>query len=164
MMRVGMGYDVHQLVTGRKLVLGGVTIPFSKGLKGHSDADVMLHAACDALLGAAGLDDIGIFFPNTDKRYKDISSLKLLAEVAQKLSCAGCRVVNIDIMLLAEEPEIRPFTGRMKKNIADVLHIKQDCISVKATTNEGLGFVGQKKGMAAYAVCLLERKSVIIKE
>ena len=157
MIRVGLGYDVHQLVKGRKLILGGVPIPYKKGLKGHSDADVILHAVSDALLGASSLGDIGQLFPNTDPQYKNISSITLLSNISKKLTQAQYRVVNIDTMLLAEEPKISPFVEQMRKNIAGALGLEQGCISIKATTNEKLGFIGQKKGMAAFAVCLIEQ-------
>ena len=158
MIRIGLGYDVHQLVKGRKLILGGVTVPYKKGLKGHSDADVIVHAIGDALLGAASLGDIGQLFPNTDPQFKNISSITLLSRISKKLTQAQCRIGNIDAMLLAEEPKISPFIEQMRKNIAGALGLDRGCISLKATTNEKLGFIGQKKGMAAYAVCLIEQQ------
>ena len=158
MFRIGIGYDVHRLVNGRRLFLGGVRIPYAKGLDGHSDADVLLHAICDSLLGAAGLDDIGHYFPPTDNRYKNISSLKLLAHVAQLIKKSGYAVVNVDTTVIAEEPKIGPYRNAIKTVIAAALRIKPHAIGIKATTNEGLGFLGQKKGIAAYAVSLLEGK------
>jgi 2-C-methyl-D-erythritol 2,4-cyclodiphosphate synthase len=157
MIRVGIGYDVHKLVRGRRLMLGGVHIPYAAGLQGHSDADVIIHAICDALLGAAALGDIGTHFPNSDPRYKGIHSLKLLEKIQDILRREKHVIINIDAVLLAEEPTIAPHTDRMKKLISHALKIKSDQISIKATTNEGLGFVGQKKGMAAYAVGVIER-------
>ncbi|MEI6437949.1 MAG: 2-C-methyl-D-erythritol 2,4-cyclodiphosphate synthase [Candidatus Omnitrophota bacterium] len=153
----GVGYDVHPLVDGRKLVLGGVTLPYKRGLKGHSDADVLLHAIADALLGAAGLGDIGEHFPDSDKRYKGISSLLLLKHVGSLLGKDSFKVVNVDCVLLAEEPKISPYKGKMKMNIARALEVKACQVNVKATTNEGLGFVGRKEGMAAYATAMLRR-------
>ncbi|MFH1378878.1 MAG: 2-C-methyl-D-erythritol 2,4-cyclodiphosphate synthase [bacterium] len=156
MVRVGIGYDVHKLVKGRKLMLGGVAIPYAKGLLGHSDADVVIHAICDALLGAAALGDIGMHFPNTDPNYKNIESLKLLGKVGELIRSKRYRIGNIDSTLIAEEPRIGPYIKRMQKKIADALYIEDDFVSVKATTNERLGFIGQKKGIAAYAICLIE--------
>ncbi len=151
----GIGYDVHELILGRKLVLGGVKIPYARGLKGHSDADVLLHAIADALLGAAGKGDIGEHFPDTDKKYKGISSLVLLRRVCNLLETAGFKVVNVDCVLLAEEPKIHPYKDKMKANIAKALDIDVCQVNVKATTNEGLGFIGRKEGMAAYATVML---------
>jgi 2-C-methyl-D-erythritol 2,4-cyclodiphosphate synthase len=153
--RTGIGYDVHRLVKGRKLLLGGVTIPYVKGLKGHSDADVLLHAIADAVLGAAGQGDIGMHFPDTDPRYKGISSLKLLVQVGKVVGKAGFKVSNIDCVLLAEAPKIGPYRRKMCQNIAKALNIDPDRVNVKATTNEGLGFIGRGEGMAAYATALL---------
>ncbi len=153
--RSGIGYDVHPLVEGRKLVLGGVKIPYILGLMGHSDADVVLHAIADAVLGAAGKGDIGEHFPNTSAKYKDISSLVLLARVREIVESAGFQVVNIDCVLLAEAPKIKKYKPAMKKNIAKALGIDPNRVNVKATTNEGLGFVGRKEGMAAYATALV---------
>ncbi|HSR13195.1 MAG TPA: 2-C-methyl-D-erythritol 2,4-cyclodiphosphate synthase, partial [Thermodesulfobacteriota bacterium] len=155
-MRIGFGYDVHPLIPGRRLVLGGVEIPFEKGLEGHSDADVLLHAICDALLGAMAQGDIGRHFPNTDARYKNISSLKLLGAVAAKLQELRFSVENIDSTLVAERPKVGPYVPRMVENIAGTLNIASVRVNVKATTSEGLGFVGEEKGMAAYAVALLK--------
>ena len=153
-MKVGIGYDIHRLVKGRKLFLGGVEIPHSKGLLGHSDADVVLHALCDALLGALGLGDIGEHFPNTDKKYKNISSLVLLTQVHKLVGKKGYRISNIDTVILAEEPLLKEFKPRMRAAIARTLTISQDAVNIKATTQEGLSF--GKKGIAAYAVILLK--------
>jgi len=155
--RVGIGYDVHPLVEGRKLVLGGVEIPHEKGLKGHSDADVLLHAIMDAALGAAGMGDIGEHFPDTDEKFKGISSLLLLAQVGEEVRRSGFGVANVDCVLLAEAPKIRPFKSAMKANIAKALGIDPSQVNIKATTNEGLGFVGRGEGMAAYATAMLEK-------
>lgn len=154
--RIGIGYDIHRLVKGRKLVLGGVVIPFAKGLDGHSDADVLLHAICDALLGAAGLGDIGEHFPNNDKRFKGISSLVLLAQVKKLLDKKNFQVGNIDAVVLAEAPKITPFKPKMRAVIAKTLRISNDQINIKATTQEGLGF--DKKGIGAYATALIAKK------
>lgn len=159
--RMGMGYDVHRLVPGRKLVLGGVEIPHTLGLLGHSDADVLLHAIMDALLGAANLGDIGHLFPDTDPAYKDASSLALLEEVGMRIRAAGYTLSNLDATLALEAPKIAPHRDAMRKNIASALAAPLDAISVKATTTEGLGFVGRKEGAAAYAVCCLLRDSEI---
>jgi 2-C-methyl-D-erythritol 2,4-cyclodiphosphate synthase len=153
----GIGYDVHQLVRGRKLILGGVCVPHAKGLKGHSDADVIVHAAMDALLGAAGLGDIGELFPNTSPKYKGASSISLLEQVRALLVKKRFAVVNVDIVLLAEEPKIMPYKERMRANIARALNMNQARVNVKATTGEGLGFVGAKQGMAAYAIASLRK-------
>lgn len=155
-MKIGFGYDVHRLVKGRKLILGGVTIPHSKGLLGHSDADVLLHSICDALLGAAGLKDIGYYFPNKDKKWKDASSLVLLAECGKMIKKQRLKVGNIDSTLILEEPKISPYIDRMKSNIAKTLKIKVEQVSIKSTTSEGLGFVGLKKGCSSYSICLLK--------
>ena len=155
-MRIGQGFDVHPLVAGRKLVLGGVTIAHEKGLLGHSDADVLLHAICDALLGAAGLGDIGAHFPDTDQRYSDIDSRQLLREVARKLVVRQLMVGNIDATVVAEAPRLAPHIPRMIGNIAADLGVAPARISVKATTSEGLGLVGRGEGVAALAVALLE--------
>ena len=152
-MRVGTGYDVHRLEQGRKLVMGGVDIPFEKGLLGHSDADVLLHAICDALLGAAGLGDIGKHFPDADQRYKGISSLKLLGEVRALLEQKGFRVHNIDSTIVAERPRMGPHIPAMIGNIAEAVRVNVSAVNVKATTTEGLGFAGKGEGIAAYAVC-----------
>lgn len=156
-LRIGHGYDVHRLVEGRKLILGGVDIPWEKGLLGHSDADVLVHAVMDALTGAARLGDIGKLFPDTDPRYAGISSLKLLAEVGRLLGEKGFAVVNIDAVLLAQAPKVGPYRPQMAANIAAALGIDPEQVNVKATTEEGLGFTGSGSGMAAHAVALLEK-------
>lgn len=156
-LRIGHGYDVHRLVEGRKLILGGVDIPWEKGLLGHSDADVLVHAVMDALTGAARLGDIGKLFPDTDPRYAGISSLKLLAEVGRLLGEKGFAVVNIDAVLLAQAPKVGPYRPQMAANIAAALGIDPEQVNVKATTEEGLGFTGDGSGMAAHAVALLEK-------
>ena len=155
-MRIGHGYDVHKLVEGRDLILGGVKIGHKLGLLGHSDADVLLHAVSDALLGAAGLGDIGRHFPDTDPQYKGADSLKLLAIVGEKVAAAGYRVSNIDVTMIAQAPKLRPHIPQMERNIADALGIELDRVNVKATTEEHLGFIGEGLGMACHAVCLLE--------
>ena len=155
-MRIGHGYDVHRLVEGRDLILGGVKIDYEMGLLGHSDADVLLHAVMDALLGAAALRDIGYHFPDTDAQYKGASSMDLLGCVAEKIAAAGYRVGNIDVTLIAQRPKIKPYIPQMTENIASKLGIAVDRINVKATTEEGLGFTGSGEGMACHAVCLLE--------
>lgn len=155
-MRIGHGYDVHRLKAGRKLILGGVDVPFELGLDGHSDADVLLHAIMDALLGAAAIGDIGKLFPDTDDRYLGASSMKLLEAVGVRLRERGYRVGNIDATLLAQQPKISPYTQQMVQNIAAALGIDESRVSVKATTEEHLGFTGSGEGMAAHAVCLLE--------
>ena len=155
-MRVGHGYDVHKLVPCRDLILGGVKIEYELGLLGHSDADVLLHAVSDALLGAAGLGDIGKHFPDTDPRYKGADSLELLRQVAQKVAQKGYRVSNVDVTMIAQAPKLRPHIPQMEQNIAAVLAIEVDRVNVKATTEEHLGFTGEGLGMACHAVCLLE--------
>ena len=155
-MRIGHGYDVHRLAEGRKLILGGVDIPFEKGLDGHSDADVLLHAVSDALLGAAGLGDIGRHFPDTDPQYKGADSLVLLQVVGQKIAAAGYRVGNIDVTMIAQKPKLKAYIPTMEQNIATALGIDAGRVNVKATTEEGLGFTGTMEGMACHAVCLLE--------
>lgn len=156
-LRVGHGYDVHRLVSGRKLILGGVEIPFEKGLDGHSDADVLTHAVMDALLGACGLGDIGRHFPDTDERYRGISSLLLLGHVATLLRQQGYGVVNVDVTLLAQAPKVGPYRQQMAENLASHLRITPEQINVKATTEEHLGFTGSGEGMACHAVALVER-------
>ncbi len=156
MIRIGHGYDVHRLTENRKLIIGGVEIPYEKGLLGHSDADVLLHAISDALLGAAALGDIGCLFPDNDEKYKGADSLVLLREVVKVLKNNGFSVVNIDSTLLAQKPKMRPYIDEMRKNIADACGIPVGRISVKATTEEGLGFTGNGDGMAAHAVCIIE--------
>ncbi len=155
-LRIGHGYDVHRLVEGRKLILGGVDIPWERGLLGHSDADVLTHAVMDALTGAARLGDIGKLFPDTDPAYAGVSSLKLLAEVGRLLNERGYQVVNIDATLLAQAPKVGPYKQEMAENMARALGIQPDQVNVKATTEEGLGFTGDGSGMAAHAVVLLE--------
>ena len=156
MSRFGMGYDVHQLVEGRKLIIGGVEIPFEKGLLGHSDADVLLHAISDALLGAAALGDIGKHFPDTDERYKGADSLKLLEEVGRLLAEKGYTVGNVDATIVAQRPKMAPHIPVMRENIARVLHVDVDRINVKATTEEHFGFTGSGQGISAYAVAGIE--------
>ncbi len=155
-MRIGHGYDVHQLVAGRALILGGVKIPYEQGLLGHSDADVLLHAVSDALLGAAGLGDIGRHFPDTDPAYQDADSLCLLAQVAEKIHTAGYRVGNVDVTMIAQQPKLKDYIPQMQANIAQALGVSKSQINVKATTEEHLGFTGNLQGMACHAVCLLE--------
>lgn len=156
-LRIGHGYDVHRLVEGRRLILGGVDIPWEKGLLGHSDADVLVHAVMDALSGAAHLGDIGKLFPDTDPAYAGISSVKLLTEVGRLLKKKGYTVVNIDTTLLAQAPKVGPYRQEMALNIANALHIEVEQVNIKATTEEGLGFTGDGSGMAAHAVVLLEK-------
>lgn len=156
--RVGTGYDVHKLVEDRELILGGVRIPHSLGLLGHSDADVLLHAIMDALLGAAALGDIGKHFPDTDERYRGISSLKLLAHVGNLLKERHFEIGNIDATIIAQKPKLRPLIGEMEQNVAEVLGIEKDQVNIKATTEEGLGFTGEQLGISAQAVCCLELK------
>ena len=156
-MRIGHGYDVHRLVPGRKLILGGVEIPFELGLEGHSDADVLVHAVMDALLGAAGRGDIGQHFPDTSPQYAGISSMKLLALVREKLFWAGFDVGNVDATVIAQRPKLRDYILQMEENIADTLGVDREQINVKATTEEHLGFTGDSSGMACHAVCLLMR-------
>ena len=155
-MRIGHGYDVHRLVECRDLILGGVTVPYEKGLLGHSDADVLLHAVMDALLGAAGLGDIGKLFPDTDMAYKGISSMVLLETVAQRIQEKGYTVGNIDVTMIAQKPKLKDYIPQMAQNIADTLEIDVSRVNVKATTEEHLGFTGDGSGMACHAVCLLE--------
>lgn len=157
-MRIGHGYDVHRLVEGRKLILGGVDIPYEKGLLGHSDADVLVHAVMDALLGAAALGDIGRHFPDNDPAYAGVDSMCLLDQVMCLLEEAGWRVENVDATILAQRPKLAPHIPAMKKNLADRMKIEESCVNVKATTEEGLGFTGAGLGMAVHAVCLLDRK------
>lgn len=157
MTRFGMGYDVHQLVENRKLIIGGVDIPYEKGLLGHSDADVLLHAISDALLGAAALGDIGKHFPDTDPRYKGADSLKLLEEVGNLLAAKGYVVGNVDATIVAQKPKMLPYIPQMRENIARVLHVDIDQINVKATTEEHLGFTGSGQGISSYAVAGIER-------
>ena len=155
-MRIGHGYDVHKLVDGRRLIIGGVEIPHERGLLGHSDADVLLHAISDAILGAAAIGDIGKLFPDTDDKYKDADSQKLLRIVGQRLAAAGYRVVNIDATVIAQAPKLAPYIFEMRHNVARALGIEIADVSIKATTEEGLGFSGERLGIAAHAVCLIE--------
>lgn len=157
-MRVGMGYDVHKLTEGRDLILGGVKIPWEKGLLGHSDADVLIHAVMDALLGASALGDIGKHFPDTDSAYKGISSLKLLEYVMDLLEKNGFSVGNVDAVIIAQKPKMAPHIPQMRKNLAEAMRIPEARVNVKATTEEGLGFTGRGEGIASQAVCLLEEK------
>lgn len=156
-MRVGFGYDVHRLVEGRKLILGGVEIPFSLGLLGHSDADVLVHALMDALLGAAALGDIGKHFPDKDPQYKGISSLLLLGKVKELLKEKGYFINNLDVLVVAERPKLAPYIEKMRTNMAEVLELDIDSINIKATTTEGLGFTGRGEGMAAHAVVTISK-------
>lgn len=156
MNHVGIGYDVHRLAEGRKLVLGGVEIPYHRGLEGHSDADALMHAICDAVLGAVGEGDIGHFFPNTDPRWKDAPSRVFLEEAAKQVALRRGRIVNIDATLAAQQPKIAPYIAAMKSNIADALGLRPNKVGIKATTNEHLGFVGREEGIAAMAVASVE--------
>lgn len=158
-MRIGHGYDVHRLAAGRDLILGGVKIDYDLGLEGHSDADVLLHAVSDALLGAAGLGDIGRHFPDTDPKYKGADSLELLRIVAEKVKAAGFRVGNVDVTMIAQRPKLAPHISAMEENIASALKIDPGRVNVKATTEEKLGFTGSGEGMSCHAVCLLEELS-----
>lgn len=160
-MRIGHGYDVHRLTENRELTIGGVKIPFELGLLGHSDADVLLHAVCDALLGAAGLGDIGKHFPDSDERYKGINSRILLCHVVNLLKEKGYKIINIDSTVLAQKPKLAEFIPLMRSNIAEDCGIEENCVNVKATTEEGLGFTGDLSGIAAHAVCLITEEKVI---
>ena len=155
LIRVGNGYDVHRLVEGRKLILGGVDVPHSMGLDGHSDADALVHALCDALLGALGAGDIGKYFPNTDPKWKGISSLHLLKEVMRMCREKGFELANADSVIVAQKPKLAPYISEMKKNIASILDVETDQINIKAATTEKLGFAGREEGISAYAVALL---------
>jgi 2-C-methyl-D-erythritol 2,4-cyclodiphosphate synthase len=158
MVHVGIGYDVHQLVEGRKLILGGVEIDHSKGLEGHSDADVLMHAICDAVLGAIGESDIGHFFPNTDPRWRDAASRVFLSEAAGQVKRSHGQIINVDATLIAERPKIGPYIARMKENIAAALEIDPGQVGIKATTNERIGFIGREEGIAAMAVASVDRE------
>ena len=158
MLRVGFGYDAHRLTEGRGLILGGVKIPHEKGLLGHSDADVLSHAVGEAVLGALALGDLGTHFPDTDQKYKDVSSLKILSMINDLAEKENASIINIDSTIVAEEPRMSGYISRMRKNIADALKIDTDFVSVKVTTTEGMGFAGAKEGMAAYAVVLVDKK------
>lgn len=155
-MRIGHGYDVHKLVEGRPLILGGVEIPYERGLLGHSDADVLLHSVMDALLGAAGLGDIGRHFPDTDPAYKGADSMELLKAVEKKIAARGYRVGNVDVTMIAQRPKLKDYIGVMEANISEALGVSRDRINVKATTEEHLGFTGEGLGMSCHAVCILE--------
>lgn len=155
MIRIGQGYDVHRLVTGRRLILGGVDIPHETGLLGHSDADVLTHAICDALLGACALGDIGRHFPDSDEKYRGVCSLVLLDEVGKLLRAKGCEINNIDAIIIAQAPKLAPYIDKMRENIAKTLGIGIEYVGIKATTEEGLGFTGKKEGIAASAVCII---------
>ena len=155
-MRIGIGYDIHRLVKGRPLILGGVSIAYEKGLLGHSDADVLSHAICDALLGAAGLSDIGTHFPDDDPQYKDISSLKLLAETCQLLTDKGFRIVNLDTTLFAQAPKLAPHRQKIQTKLADAMNISPAEVNIKATTTEGLGVIGKGEGIAAMCIALID--------
>ena len=159
--RIGLGYDVHQLVSGRKLVLGGVTIPFDKGLKGHSDADCLTHALADAILGAAGLPDIGVYFPNTDEKNKDLCSQEILKKAVEEAKAHGYHLVNTDITVIAEAPKITSFIDMMKATLSTTLGIEESEIGIKATTNEKLGDIGRGEGIATHAVCLLSNEGSV---
>lgn len=154
-MKIGLGYDVHKLVSGRKLIIGGVDIPYEKGLEGHSDADVLVHAIADALLGAAKMGDIGKFFPDTDPKYKDANSLELLSLVAKMINTKGFRIEDIDSIIVAQEPKMAPYREQMQKNIAEALGMAASSVGIKATTTEALGFEGRGEGISAKAVALL---------
>lgn len=156
-MRIGHGYDVHRLCENRKLILGGVEIEYEKGLLGHSDADVLLHAISDSLLGAAAMGDIGCLFPDTDPKYEGADSLVLLKDVVCKIKENGYKTVNIDATVLAQRPKLKPFIPLMRENIANAIDVDIDCVSVKATTEEGLGFTGTGEGIAAHCVCLIDK-------
>ncbi len=155
--RIGHGYDVHRLVKGRKLIIGGVLIPYEKGLDGHSDADVLIHAVCDALLGAAALRDIGYHFPDSDDKYKDADSTLLLKSVSAMLRDAGYRIGNVDATVIAQKPKLSPYIGTMTSVIASCLDVPVDAVNVKATTEEKLGFTGRGEGISAHAVCVIEK-------
>ncbi len=157
MIRAGIGYDVHPFSKGRRLFIGGIEIPFDSGLAGHSDADVLLHAICDAILGAAGEGDIGRHFPNTDPAFKDISSLELLRRCANIVKIDGYDITNIDSVIIAEKPKFAPYMSRMIDKIAEAVDISKTMVNIKATTNEKMGFIGKGEGIAAYAVCILQK-------
>lgn len=156
-MRIGHGYDVHRLIEGRKLILGGVEIPWEKGLDGHSDADVLLHAVMDAMLGAAAMGDIGRHFPDTDSAYKGIDSMLLLSRVRELVTKKGYLLSNLDVTVIAQRPKLAPYLPSMQDNIADCLHVEADQVNIKATTEEHLGFTGRGEGISCHAVCLLKK-------
>lgn len=161
MIRIGIGYDVHELVSGRKLILGGIDIPYAKGLKGHSDADVLIHAMIDALLGASNMGDIGTLFPDTDLAFKGISSLILLQKVGERLEKEKIKIGNIDAVVMAQNPKLAPYINEMKKALSQALNIPGHAVSIKATTTERLGFVGREEGIAAEAVALVQHQSSV---
>ncbi len=154
--RIGIGYDIHKLVKGRKLVLGGILVPFDKGLLAYSDGDVVIHAICDALLGASGLGDIGLHFPDSDKKYKGISSLELLKETVNKVRACGCEIINIDTVIIADKPKLSPYRKAMVDKLQQALKVNNGVVNIKAATNEGIGPVGSR-AIASYAVALLEK-------
>lgn len=158
--RTGFGYDVHKLVEGRKMIIGGIEIPFEKGPLAHSDGDVLLHAICDALLGAAALGDIGTHFPDTDPKYKDMDSKNFLSEISKMISSGNYKIANIDSTVVLEKPKLKPFISEIKEMIAELLNIDKDSISIKATTSEGMGFVGTGEGIKAYASVLIYDKEI----
>jgi len=155
-MRVGMGYDVHRLAFNRKLILGGITIPYEKGLLGHSDADVLVHAICDALLGAAGLGDIGMHFPDTDPQYKDIYSIILLDRTQKMLKQKGFTIINIDATIFAQAPRLSPYREAMQQKLGETLNLESNCINIKATTTEGVGLIGNNDGIGAMSIALID--------
>jgi 2-C-methyl-D-erythritol 2,4-cyclodiphosphate synthase len=157
MIKVGIGYDIHPLMKGRPLILGGVTIPYAKGLKGHSDADVLIHAVCNALLGALGKGDLGSHYPNSDPRYRNYPSTKFLEEIADLLKKEGFRIINIDSVIIAQEPRLSPFMEEMKGHLAKVLGLERNQVGIKAATPEGVGSLGKGEGISAQAICLIER-------
>jgi 2-C-methyl-D-erythritol 2,4-cyclodiphosphate synthase len=156
-LRIGFGFDAHRLAKNRKLILGGVEVPYLKGLLGHSDADVLIHSIADALLGAAGLNDIGFYFPDTDKKLKGISSLNILSKILQMISKNGCKIVNIDSVVVCQEPKLNPYFPKMKEKISKVLKINKSFMGLKAKTTEGMGFTGKKQGIVSYSVVLLQK-------
>lgn len=158
-MKIGFGYDVHQLVEERKLIIGGIEIPFEKGLLGHSDADVLIHAIMDSILGSLALGDIGKHFPDTDNKYKDISSVYLLSQVFKLMDEMGYEIGNVDATVVAQKPKLAPYIEDMKDKIAETLHTSVNNINIKATTTEWLGFVGREEGISSYSVCLLEKRN-----
>jgi 2-C-methyl-D-erythritol 2,4-cyclodiphosphate synthase len=158
-MRIGIGFDIHRLISERKLLIGGVEIPYLKGLLGHSDADVLIHAICDALLGAMAHKDIGELFPDTDPKYQDISSAELLHLVMELLKKEGYKIVNLDTIIIAEEPKLSPFKIKIQENLAKILNIDKSCVGVKAKTNEGLGEVGRKEAISCYATVLINKEA-----
>ncbi|WP_447979767.1 2-C-methyl-D-erythritol 2,4-cyclodiphosphate synthase [Candidatus Nitrospira bockiana] len=159
-MRVGLGYDIHPMAPGRKLILGGIEIAHTQGLVGHSDADALVHAVCDALLGAMGEGDLGTHYPSSDARYKDVSSLTLLEDVAGMLARKGYRLVNLDTVIIAQAPRLGPHLARMQARIADVLKVKADCVNVKVKSGEGLDAIGREEAIAAHAICMIESSAV----